>query len=128
MNDFVTNLRHELVTFRDQVNLAIQLLDQGNKVDEEISMLTVGADDLHHMIRDHYGQSEDSNPKRWDPAKLNDEELDALLDNMMDSSFGPNKAESSFLDRLFEVENFPRRPFLPSSSCQEEEEEEEGLQ
>ena len=108
MSDFVTDLRYKLVTFRDQVNLAIQLLDQGNKVDEEISMLTVGADDLHHMIRDHYGQSEDSNPKRW-PAKLNDEELDALLDNMMDSSFGSNKAESSFLTRLFEVENFPRR-------------------
>jgi hypothetical protein len=80
-------------------------------------MLTVGADDLHHMIRDHYGKSGYSNPERWQ-AKLNDEELDALLDDMMDSSFGStpprcpyptNKVESNFLTRLFEVENFPRR-------------------
>lgn len=58
MEDFVNDLRRELVSFRDHVNLTLKILGQGKPVDEEISMLTVEADNLHSMIRDQRGEAE----------------------------------------------------------------------
>ena len=52
MSDFVNDVRCDLESFREQIDSALKTLELGKPVDQEVSGLLVGVDNLYHKIRD----------------------------------------------------------------------------